>query len=101
MNTASGGVNQHDALAADEIRHILTGVVGGLGVGGVTAVVGRDHQDVALPHPGDEVGHELVELGGGGGVACHVAAVAVEHIEIDEVHEGQTLEVAGLLLVLN
>ena len=59
-------------------------------------MVGRDHQDVALPHPGDEVGNELVELGGGGGVACHVAAVAVEHIEIDEVHEGQTLEVAGL-----
>ena len=59
-------------------------------------MVGRDHQDVALPHPGDEVGNELVELGGGGGVACHIAAVAVEHIEIDEVHEGQTLEVAGL-----
>ena len=59
-------------------------------------MVGRDHQDVALPHPGDEVGHELVELGGGGGIARHIAAVAVEHIEIDEVHEGQTLEVAGL-----
>ena len=34
-------------------------MVGGLGVGGVAAVVGRDHQDVALPHPGDEVGKEL------------------------------------------
>ena len=59
-------------------------------------MVGRDHQDVALPHPGDEVGKELVELGGSSSVACHIAAVAVEHIEIDEVHEGQTLEVAGL-----
>ena len=83
-----------DALAADEIRHILAGVVGGLGVGGVTAVVGRDHQDVALPHPGDEVGKELVELGGGGGVARHIAAVAVEHIEINEIHKAQALEIA-------
>ena len=73
---------------------MLAGVIGGLGVAGVAAVVSRDHQDIAGAHFGHEPGQPVVELGSSGSVTGNIAAVAVQHVEVDQVDKGKTLKIA-------
>ena len=73
---------------------MLAGVVGGLSIAGVAAMICRDHQDVLGAHLGHELGQPIVELGGSGSITGYIAAVTVQHVEVDEVDEGQALKVA-------
>ena len=69
-------------------------MVGGLGVAGVAAVVGGDHQDIAGAHFAHKAGQPVVELGSGGGVARNVAAMAVQHVKVHQIDKGKPLKVA-------
>ena len=82
-----------DARAIEQIRHIFAGMVGGLVVGRVAAVVCRDHQNIIGTHFFHERRQPVVELGQRGGVARHIPAVAVQHIEIHQIHKGKALEI--------
>ena len=81
------------ARAVNKIRHIFAGMVGGLVVGRVAAMVGRDHQNIIGTHFFHERRQPVVELGQRGGVARHIPAVAVQHVKIHQIHKGQSLEI--------
>ena len=64
----------------------------------VTAVVGGDHQYVALSHTLNKLGQPSVKGGKRRRIAVNILSVTVEHIEVYEVCKAQTVKVGFLYL---
>ena len=67
-------------------------MVCGDGIAGVTAVVGRDHEQIVLLHFPEDFGKALIKIGEGSGVAVNVVAVAVKHVIVNQVDKAEALK---------
>ena len=80
------------ATAPHQNGNVFPAVVGA-GAGGVTAVVGGDHQQVTFGQPFHQLCKVAVGFGKGGGIAVHIVAVAVNRIKIHQIDKTKAMEV--------